>query len=185
MPRREFRTLSNNLTPVGCWVKEVSKIMHNDAFPFLFLNPTHAPCLCTWPRVTSTRVEPTRASWPLDVLLEGESTVGKEWRVRLPWSTLGGHGRSLKKTWFQRYARPLSPRPVLFFQRFFKRHYGIIQVSDCYNVCWIVLMSALGLHEIFLPPPETLPATVENHCIRIWFTRNLVTSRQTPKDERR
>ena len=47
-----------------------------------------------------------------------------------------------------------------------------------------LLMSALGLHGIFLNALETFSTTAESYGMLIRFISSLVIFRQTPKDER-
>lgn len=147
-------------------------------YSFLSLNSTHCECLYTWYRLISTQVELIRVSWSLDIflgLMLGKSAAGKAWCERLLRSILVGPGRSLEKSRLQRFIRSLC------FQHFLRK---ILQEFLWETTHLGLLMSALGLHGIFLNALETFSTTAESYGMLIRFISSLVIFRQTPKDER-
>lgn len=127
MPRREFHTLPNNKTPVGCLFGKMNHVTYRVMmpFPFLSLNST-TPGVSTLAQIMCTQRETLRASCFSDVLLglmHTKSVAGKHQGEKLPWSTLDGPGRSL-----QMMLDLFAPSP--FSQRCFRSTYGIVQTPD-------------------------------------------------------
>lgn len=81
MPRREFHTLPNNKTPVGCLFGKMNHVTYRVMmpFPFLSLNST-TPGVSTLAQIMCTQRETLRASCFSDVLLglmHTKSVAGK------------------------------------------------------------------------------------------------------------